>query len=658
MRGRDGGRDADGGRGDGGGWRPVLRKHGGSSQWYKGVEQGIHTIFVDEIPESMDPKGLYGLFSNFGVVRDVFIPNKRRQMTRSRFGFVRYDCPVAVQMAVQKAHGLWCDNRALKVKVADFGKEQLTNQRPRVAWNEKRTEVSRSVAPALAQGGKSYAQAVSGKRMLPNTSLTINVAEAGNGWLYTSVIVRLKPLRNVVEFKQELHNRRLGDIQVRDGGGRDIVISFASVEIMKEKLKSMKDWIHEWCESIKEWEKGMVIEQERVTWLACYGVPMNLWNSITFKRIGELWGVIVGIDDDTVSMQSLHCGKVRIATKCMESINTTIILNCKGVSYPVKVCEEQVVISKVVYQQCQCCILRSNGDNQASEVESKQEEGGSDVVGQAGGEVDKDVDMEATDSAASHDEHKGMAVHDRWLCTSVVHESDMNLGMTKSGGAWVKRTAAAGVLSPMHFQNKGNSNDGDQIITPGFMRSISGSEINRPGLNIEVVLNKAHTMQGGTVTGQRFSELSELEAQPSNEQLEQQKRGDGAQISLVGRNQDSAVGISATTAPTRKMPKKVKGKGIARSFGSKKCPLQIGGKPSPNLRKGAIFRSAVAAISLSMASKSGSGQRLLNEAEATLQISKVLGLNCEGNEDEVMSKLLEMEAQDKAMMRRRGEGAV
>ncbi|KAL7180892.1 hypothetical protein ACSBR1_039868 [Camellia fascicularis] len=51
----------------------------------------------------MDPKSLFGLFSKFGIVKDVFIPMKRRKATRSRFGFVRYDCPVAAEMAgIQK----------------------------------------------------------------------------------------------------------------------------------------------------------------------------------------------------------------------------------------------------------------------------------------------------------------------------------------------------------------------------------------------------------------------------------------------------------------------------------------------------------------------------------------------------------------------------
>ncbi|GMP56077.1 hypothetical protein CsSME_00020689 [Camellia sinensis var. sinensis] len=112
------------------GWKPVIRKHGGEGNKHQRLDSGIHTVFVDNLPESMDPKGLYTLFTHFGVVQDVFIPHKRRKMTRSRFGFVRYNCTITARMAVQKANGLWCDNRALTVKVAEFGRRVDAQKRP------------------------------------------------------------------------------------------------------------------------------------------------------------------------------------------------------------------------------------------------------------------------------------------------------------------------------------------------------------------------------------------------------------------------------------------------------------------------------------------------------------------------------------------------
>ncbi|KAL7237766.1 hypothetical protein ACSBR2_003963 [Camellia fascicularis] len=53
----------------------------------------------------MVPRKLHDLFNKFGVVKDVFIPQKRRKATNTRFGFVRYDCSITADVAEQK--GQW-----------------------------------------------------------------------------------------------------------------------------------------------------------------------------------------------------------------------------------------------------------------------------------------------------------------------------------------------------------------------------------------------------------------------------------------------------------------------------------------------------------------------------------------------------------------------
>ncbi|KAL7196661.1 hypothetical protein ACSBR1_036639 [Camellia fascicularis] len=78
----------------------------------------------------MDPKGLSELFTKFGELKDVFIPNKRRKMTNTKFGFVRFDCAVAAKVAIQKANGLWIDDKALEVKDAEYGKERVEKKNP------------------------------------------------------------------------------------------------------------------------------------------------------------------------------------------------------------------------------------------------------------------------------------------------------------------------------------------------------------------------------------------------------------------------------------------------------------------------------------------------------------------------------------------------
>ncbi|XP_028082969.1 serine/arginine-rich splicing factor SC35-like [Camellia sinensis] len=118
----------DRGEGSDGGWILVFRK----KAWKTRNSQDIHTVFVDNLPESLDPKGLYTLFSKFGVVVDVYIPNRRRKVTSSQFGFVRYNYSAATGVAIQKAHGTWRDNREIKVKMAEFSKAQSKNGKQQV----------------------------------------------------------------------------------------------------------------------------------------------------------------------------------------------------------------------------------------------------------------------------------------------------------------------------------------------------------------------------------------------------------------------------------------------------------------------------------------------------------------------------------------------
>ncbi|XP_028113022.1 uncharacterized protein LOC114311157 [Camellia sinensis] len=116
-----------------GGWNLVIKMRKAGNQYGYRKEAVVVTIFVDNIPESMDSKGLFILFRKFGIVKDAFILGKSRRVSGSRFGFVRYDCEVAAEMAIQKADGLWCDNKALKVKRVEFQKPHaLGHQEKRV----------------------------------------------------------------------------------------------------------------------------------------------------------------------------------------------------------------------------------------------------------------------------------------------------------------------------------------------------------------------------------------------------------------------------------------------------------------------------------------------------------------------------------------------
>ncbi|CAL5333756.1 unnamed protein product [Camellia sinensis] len=188
---------------------------------------------------------------------------------------------MAANVAVQKGNGLWVDDKAIVLKHAAFGKE---------------TKGKKGLTGLVHR--RSYAKAVIGKTWGGRDNITVKADEIGNGWLYESVVVRLKENYANTNLKKEIEAIGVKDVLVRESGGRDMVFTFKSVEEMALKLKPIKELIMDWCEFISEGKSSMVLEQERNVWLSCYGIPLNLWNSINVKRIGGLWGKFICFEGD------------------------------------------------------------------------------------------------------------------------------------------------------------------------------------------------------------------------------------------------------------------------------------------------------------------------------------------------------------------------
>lgn len=109
------------------GWIPVMGRHNNqrsSSSDRNKNSSNLFTLFVDNIPEGYDQSWLWKTFSNYGVVKDAFVPNKRSIRTGNRFGFVRFDCHISAGMAIAKTNGVWVNDKKLFVKEAVFGQKQ------------------------------------------------------------------------------------------------------------------------------------------------------------------------------------------------------------------------------------------------------------------------------------------------------------------------------------------------------------------------------------------------------------------------------------------------------------------------------------------------------------------------------------------------------
>ncbi|KAF5931641.1 hypothetical protein HYC85_027812 [Camellia sinensis] len=163
--------------------------------------------------------------------------------------------------------GLWCDNRALQVKKAEFQKTQSFDPmvRRRMGTKEGGQRIQNQLQGQQIQfqgGKKSYAEVLVNGGASEREEVVIKTFEEGNGWGYESLVVTMRNFFAFKEFRAELYKREMKDVIVRECGGRLVVLTFSSVQQMKEGKAKLSAWGQEWCDSVKEWGEGHYAEQE------------------------------------------------------------------------------------------------------------------------------------------------------------------------------------------------------------------------------------------------------------------------------------------------------------------------------------------------------------------------------------------------------------
>ncbi|KAI7986576.1 Bromodomain and PHD finger-containing protein 3 [Camellia lanceoleosa] len=115
-----------------------------------------------------------------------------------------------------------------------------------------------------------------------------------------------------------------------------------------------------------------------------------------------------------------------------------------------------------------------------------------------------------------NDDYNGREGEASCKSTSVVAETVSGMGKAISRDACAGREVAL-VMSTINVQNGANRHVDDDISNPGLLKSLSGSDLIRPGLNIEVVLTKAHELNCVETQTHKAPEIRTLGAQSNLE---------------------------------------------------------------------------------------------------------------------------------------------
>ncbi|GAB2285441.1 hypothetical protein Dimus_019892 [Dionaea muscipula] len=137
-------------------------------------------------------------------------------------------------------------------------------------------------------------------------------------------------------------------------GNNQVLLTFPTKDKMDSFFENHNNLGSHWFSSVSTWSVDLVSNFGREVWLCCYGVPIHAWNASTFSTIGQCWGEVIQIEEDTVKSARFDVGEVKIFTTHSLGINNQMKLMVGLLSFNIRVAEEQATFICNSDFQCQC----------------------------------------------------------------------------------------------------------------------------------------------------------------------------------------------------------------------------------------------------------------------------------------------------------------
>ncbi|GKV41324.1 hypothetical protein SLEP1_g48872 [Rubroshorea leprosula] len=306
------------------------------------------SYFFYDFPVDHSAKDLWYCFWSFGKVADVYIPARRDRRGRW-FGFVRMLNVSNVKEMERKLNQIKIDSYHLKVKLAENMKR---GREGTLLGQQKSLEKQWIRRDSKVTPGKTYAQVVAGNMgaLEEGKSSTNGVKNEAVlnfipkdeevAWLKRSMVAEVRSLDMVKRIQNSLDVEGI-KVNVAMLGGRQVILVDNSEGGLEEFLNRNRELVELWFEWIKPCSLSTVSSLCRLVWLRLNGVPLKAWSERCFTELGNIIGEVILVDEDTRSKSFLCEGRVLILSAEKRKISTTICLRVDGEDFPIAVSEEE-----------------------------------------------------------------------------------------------------------------------------------------------------------------------------------------------------------------------------------------------------------------------------------------------------------------------------
>jgi hypothetical protein len=271
---------------------------------------------------------LWGLFSKFGKVGEVYIP-KKLDKNGKKFGFVKFKEVKDVLELEGRMGDVWWETYKLRINLSRFNRSaRVPNQHPRHSEGElagKTVEPHKQQKAAVVTQGKSFRNALTqedrlviqsgpekGKICTEGTQQGCIVATVRNDVLcklQASFVGFLVENSEVWGVKDGLVMEGYGWVNATFMGGNMMLLSSSNTQSIKEAVESNKVWWEGWFRSILSWSPDLFYDRREVR-LRCRGVPLHAWDVSLFRSISESLGTFIELDEDTLNLSNLDVARV------------------------------------------------------------------------------------------------------------------------------------------------------------------------------------------------------------------------------------------------------------------------------------------------------------------------------------------------------------
>lgn len=298
------------------------------------------TIYITNFAEEMNAKHLFNSLRSYGDLQEVVIPARRNRMGK-RFGFARF-------CRIQEP-----ERFAMKLDNIFIGGDKLFANLPRYQRDQAKKmpggPISKESEPVVRKSTQVWKPKVIGQACkITNGSMH---DQMGGELKYEAKVEDMKRLSKAMVgvvihpgqsylIQEHFAMQGVSTILVTPLGANMVLLE-GSVddEDFQGYIEEAKGWLQQWFKEIKPWNAS-IVDEERLVWVRCYGVPSHVWDSDFFSFLTKDIGVFVNSDDNTMKRKTMDVARLMVRTVKKEAIHMIRKVCINGVSFSIKMVED------------------------------------------------------------------------------------------------------------------------------------------------------------------------------------------------------------------------------------------------------------------------------------------------------------------------------